>query len=181
MSVRIFGHYVSLPLMLLMLAEAVIHVGAVYLAGTLRFLDLHFQIPSAFGTPGWLLPRALLFSFVMLTVMTAFGLYGSALHKYDREYHVRFLASFPAGRSEEHTSELQSYVNLVCRLLLEKKNTPHPAAPTLAVVVVSRHLGCGHRRLAEPSAAAALHRRVSCPPRLACPGVRCVARPREGC
>src|SRR5690242_20781253 len=26
-----------------------------------------------------------------------------------------------AGRSEEHTSELQSHVNLVCRLLLEKK------------------------------------------------------------
>src|SRR5690242_21278911 len=25
-----------------------------------------------------------------------------------------------AGRSEEHTSELQSHVNLVCRLLLEK-------------------------------------------------------------
>src|SRR6266480_3217122 len=27
------------------------------------------------------------------------------------------------GRSEEHTSELQSHVNLVCRLLLEKKTT----------------------------------------------------------
>src|SRR5690242_21411393 len=27
-----------------------------------------------------------------------------------------------ANRSEEHTSELQSHVNLVCRLLLEKKN-----------------------------------------------------------
>src|SRR4051812_49566823 len=27
------------------------------------------------------------------------------------------------GRSEEHTSELQSHVNLVCRLLLEKKKT----------------------------------------------------------
>src|SRR5690242_21126750 len=26
-----------------------------------------------------------------------------------------------SGRSEEHTSELQSHVNLVCRLLLEKK------------------------------------------------------------
>ena len=25
------------------------------------------------------------------------------------------------GRSEEHTSELQSHLNLVCRLLLEKK------------------------------------------------------------
>src|SRR5690242_14149111 len=29
--------------------------------------------------------------------------------------------TFKKGRSEEHTSELQSHVNLVCRLLLEKK------------------------------------------------------------
>src|SRR2546427_10149912 len=29
----------------------------------------------------------------------------------------------PRQRSEEHTSELQSQSNLVCRLLLEKKNT----------------------------------------------------------
>src|SRR5688572_31812401 len=29
-----------------------------------------------------------------------------------------------AARSEEHTSELQSQSNLVCRLLLEKKKTP---------------------------------------------------------
>src|SRR2546430_7351844 len=29
-------------------------------------------------------------------------------------------------RSEEHTSELQSQSNLVCRLLLEKKNTRRP-------------------------------------------------------
>src|SRR5260370_26933407 len=29
----------------------------------------------------------------------------------------------PYGRSEEHTSELQSHLNLVCRLLLEKKTT----------------------------------------------------------
>src|SRR5438132_9514085 len=29
------------------------------------------------------------------------------------------------GRSEEHTSELQSHSELVCRLLLEKKNTQH--------------------------------------------------------
>src|SRR2546425_9571901 len=31
-------------------------------------------------------------------------------------------------RSEEHTSELQSLAYLVCRLLLEKKNTSHPVA-----------------------------------------------------
>src|SRR5438046_5567022 len=30
---------------------------------------------------------------------------------------------FFRDRSEEHTSELQSLTNLVCRLLLEKKNT----------------------------------------------------------
>src|SRR2546430_11424973 len=37
-----------------------------------------------------------------------------------------------SGRSEEHTSELQSQSNLVCRLLLEKKKTtPHTRlAPT---------------------------------------------------
>src|SRR5690242_7385574 len=31
------------------------------------------------------------------------------------------LLRFDHDRSEEHTSELQSHVNLVCRLLLEKK------------------------------------------------------------
>src|SRR6266487_5877106 len=42
-----------------------------------------------------------------------------------------------AERSEEHTSELQSPVHLVCRLLLEKKNKPpiyihnHTNNPTL--------------------------------------------------
>src|SRR5437899_8435626 len=30
------------------------------------------------------------------------------------------------GRSEEHTSELQSLRHLVCRLLLEKKKKPRP-------------------------------------------------------
>src|SRR2546429_1875193 len=30
-----------------------------------------------------------------------------------------------AGRSEEHTSELQSRLHLVCRLLLEKKKAAH--------------------------------------------------------
>src|SRR5260370_32214820 len=38
---------------------------------------------------------------------------------------VVFLGASPGGsppaRSEEHTSELQSHLNLVCRLLLEKK------------------------------------------------------------
>jgi len=36
-------------------------------------------------------------------------------------------------RSEEHTSELQSHHDLVCRLLLEKKNKGHPHPPMLVV------------------------------------------------
>src|SRR2546430_10427768 len=38
-------------------------------------------------------------------------------------------------RSEEHTSELQSQSNLVCRLLLEKKNIL--GAPTLHFVIAT--------------------------------------------
>src|SRR2546427_6082720 len=38
-----------------------------------------------------------------------------------------YCSAFTADdRSEEHTSELQSQSNLVCRLLLEKKKTTHP-------------------------------------------------------
>src|SRR2546422_4941084 len=35
------------------------------------------------------------------------------------------LISLPVLRSEEHTSELQSRLHLVCRLLLEKKKNKH--------------------------------------------------------
>src|SRR2546422_7404374 len=37
--------------------------------------------------------------------------------------HLDLLESGASGRSEEHTSELQSRLHLVCRLLLEKKKT----------------------------------------------------------
>src|SRR2546430_10595398 len=50
-------------------------------------------------------------------------------------YSVRFGARELWGpqvtaRSEEHTSELQSQSNLVCRLLLEKKKDEAPGDPT---------------------------------------------------
>src|SRR5699024_12275700 len=38
-----------------------------------------------------------------------------------KESHVSVTAPFRLRRSEEHTSELQSRFDLVCRLLLEKK------------------------------------------------------------
>src|SRR2546427_2854668 len=43
-----------------------------------------------------------------------------------RDARVRAAGSRP--RSEEHTSELQSQSNLVCRLLLEKKKNTHTTA-----------------------------------------------------
>src|SRR2546430_13220901 len=39
----------------------------------------------------------------------------------------RICGRSPSPRSEEHTSELQSQSNLVCRLLLEKKTHKQPA------------------------------------------------------
>src|SRR2546429_6287372 len=40
----------------------------------------------------------------------------------------------PARRSEEHTSELQSRLHLVCRLLLEKKNNNSPLSLRVEIV-----------------------------------------------
>src|SRR2546427_7925569 len=56
------------------------------------------------------------------------------------------LRRFPAGgRSEEHTSELQSQANLVFRLLLEKKKNEQAAANgprARRVVPRDRHPAC---------------------------------------
>src|SRR5690242_21065726 len=59
-------------------------------------------------------------------------------------------------RSEEHTSELQSHVNLVCRLLLEKKkkNTPSPPSHYTLLSVSLRQ----HRRMHD-RCTHVLHRR----------------------
>src|SRR2546426_6501589 len=53
------------------------------------------------------------------------------------------------GRSEEHTSELQSPCNLVCRLLLEKKKKQNPlrASECEAHTSELQDLACFHFRL----------------------------------
>src|SRR2546430_10966766 len=68
-------------------------------------------------------PRSTLFPYTTLFrswctmwIDTHIGLHSG---KDDPDDHRR--AAPEAGRSEEHTSELQSQSNLVCRLLLEKK------------------------------------------------------------
>src|SRR5260370_17624657 len=63
----------------------------------------------------------------------------------------------PELRSEEHTSELQSHLNLVCRLLLEKKKNHIHRHPRLRrnlyrhLPSASRHSQPLHRRLQHPS------------------------------
>src|SRR5256885_5239326 len=51
------------------------------------------------------------------------------------------------GRSEEHTSELQSPCNLVCRLLLEKKSNTNSPSPEPGVALPP---GLQHACSAEP-------------------------------
>src|SRR2546427_8415465 len=68
------------------------------------------------------------------------GIYGR--HLSDHEARLRsqrrgclLLRGRPGMRSEEHTSELQSQSNLVCRLLLEKKKKKKKTAPCIINIV----------------------------------------------
>src|SRR5256885_12585834 len=69
-------------------------------------------------------PRSTLFPYTTLfrSVHLDFQLRDVGLVAADRVGHARRFGDLGLeGRSEEHTSELQSPCNLVCRLLLEKK------------------------------------------------------------
>src|SRR2546427_3170226 len=48
-----------------------------------------------------------------------------SVKKLPRDFDIFSPSTSKCSRSEEHTSELQSQSNLVCRLLLEKKKKPH--------------------------------------------------------
>src|SRR5438093_6408196 len=62
---------------------------------------------------------------------------GAARHRLHRR-HAEALVPGRA-RSEEHTSELQSLTNLVCRLLLEKKKKIQSEKPNSQLSSVLRH------------------------------------------
>src|SRR4051812_50008511 len=62
---------------------------------------------------------------------------------FEREPQHSESGPFGRQRSEEHTSELQSHVNLVCRLLLEKKKRP------------AHRSRSGHRQIHPPTSGSA--------------------------
>src|SRR2546427_7836989 len=68
-------------------------------------------------------PRSTLFPYT--TLFRSPSLFGRASVAKQRRFWAERGLPDKTGRSEEHTSELQSQSNLVCRLLLEKKKTTH--------------------------------------------------------
>src|SRR5688572_31768713 len=66
-------------------------------------------------------PRSTLFPYTTLFRSSASGILAALGNMLSEGMNVNVHA-FRKHRSEEHTSELQSQSNLVCRLLLEKKN-----------------------------------------------------------
>src|SRR5690348_17909462 len=64
-----------------------------------------------------LFPYTTLFRSVLSLLMSRHDFHGPVMN----------VTAMCASRSEEHTSELQSPVHLVCRLLLEKKKTHNSA------------------------------------------------------
>src|SRR5436190_15673836 len=92
-------------------------------------------------------PRSTLFPYTTLFRSTAARVAGSSARCKRRELGLLLPATDPAGagssspsRSEEHTSELQSHSDLVCRLLLEKKKwamrLTHVCPPTKLALAV---------------------------------------------
>src|SRR6267154_5325594 len=69
-------------------------------------------------------PRSTLFPYTTLFRSPPVRHAGDAAGAHARRAAVGPARSRPGRRSEEHTSELQSPVHLVCRLLLEKKKKP---------------------------------------------------------
>src|SRR5258706_10075785 len=81
-------------------------------------------------------PRSTLFPYTTLfrsSLECALPLDRSASHGWGRPVNLRRNrrpSHRRKERSEEHTSELQSLTNLVCRLLLEKKKKHKPPPPS---------------------------------------------------
>src|SRR2546430_3610063 len=86
-------------------------------------------------------PRSTLFPYTTLFRSASSALRGSLI-TCTPELHLASGLEISSERSEEHTSELQSQSNLVCRLLLEKKK--NRIQPTTRTVTDGFHGDASH-------------------------------------
>src|SRR2546430_12500909 len=88
-------------------------------------------------------PRSTLFPY---TTLFRSARHACELQESERRFHSAFthasigMALVTVDRSEEHTSELQSQSNLVCRLLLEKKTNKPPSCPDSRGHAFTQHI-----------------------------------------
>src|SRR5256885_5447026 len=84
-------------------------------------------------------PRSTLFPYTTLFRSSCWGLEVCKLVAWRRDGDQRIFTGM-AKRSEEHTSELQSPCNLVCRLLLEKKKKKKNSISNITTIIIRLHL-----------------------------------------
>src|SRR5690242_18098758 len=99
----------------------------------LSFFQLHADPPNLPSFPTHALPIS---TSSPLSVWLGKDISGQSVWT-DLARMPHILIAGTTGRSEEHTSELQSHVNLVCRLLLEKKNQRLPVRILVAGLLPS--------------------------------------------
>src|SRR2546422_6135888 len=86
--------------------------------------------PTPMKNNGWIEVRRPIAAMILLLALGIGGVAGLWITGRRSSQGVNILLSTASAavsdRSEEHTSELQSRLHLVCRLLLEKKKNNHP-------------------------------------------------------
>src|SRR5437762_8092503 len=89
-------------------------------------LSLHDALPISRPTTRSFAPAFKMSDVTLVWLRTTSALNGGMTSTSSRSLKpvLTVTSSALSRRSEEHTSELQSPMYLVCRLLLEKKNTP---------------------------------------------------------
>src|SRR5256886_5514500 len=130
------------PISFRQMDEPARHFGGVRLWGTIGWIVAGLLISYGFAwdSHGGIARGLLAKTFLMSAIASlALGLYSFTLPRTPplrepgqppRLAHLLGLDALALLRSEEHTSELQSQSNLVCRLLLEKKKTHRTTSPT---------------------------------------------------
>jgi len=94
MMIRLFKHFVPAQILFLALLDACVLFASMYIGVAIRFAGIPLEhVPDILP----IFPKALVFTFVMLSVMTAFGLYVRDVPRKNLAYYGRFIGSILVG------------------------------------------------------------------------------------